>query len=167
MTYPLSQKHGVPIKVTARAFKVGQVEEIFTCAAGIPGDRNKPKVVFTTTIKGNFITPQLQFSQPKLTFRYLWEKGVPSAIIKKALDITNVGPLPTSITLKIDPPFSCVTEKINQAPGKTDQIEILFDPGMWQERVSEDITRKLTVLHDNHQHKDIVQLCGEVCFPNL
>lgn len=69
--------------------------------------------------------------------------------------------------MKIDPPFSCNTEKLNLAPEKTESIEIEFDPGMWQERVSENITRKLTILHDNHPHRDIVQLCGEVCFPNL
>jgi hypothetical protein len=92
---------------------------------------------------------------------------VPSAAIKKTLDIKNSGPLQTSITLKIDPPFSCNTEKLHLAPDKTEVIEIEFDPGMWQERVSEDITRKLSISHDGHPHKDFVQLCGEVCFPNL
>jgi len=38
---------------------------------------------------------------------------------------------------------------------------------MWQERVSEDITRKLHISHDKHPHKDYITLCGEVCFPNL
>ena len=56
------------------------------------------------------------FSEPKLFFKYLWEKNVASMPIAKSLDITNGGPLPTTITLKIDPPFSCATEKLTLAP---------------------------------------------------
>lgn len=50
--------------------------------------------------------------------------------ITKTLEITNAGPLPTSINLKIDPPFSCASEKMTLAPSKTDSIKIDFDPGM-------------------------------------
>ena len=58
-----------------------------------------------------FITPQLVFSEAKLYFKYLWEKGVASMAISKNLDITNGGLLPTAVNLLIDPPFSCVTER--------------------------------------------------------
>jgi hydrocephalus-inducing protein len=95
----------------------------------VGGDR-KPKTVYNTIVKGDFITPTLNFSDPKLFFKYLWEKGVVSMPITKPLDIKNAGPLPTTISLKIDPPFSCPTEKLTLAPDKTDTIKIDFDPGM-------------------------------------
>jgi len=50
--------------------------------------------------------------------------------ISKPLEIRNGGPLPTTITLKIDPPFSCPTEKITLAPEKKEIVNIDFDPGM-------------------------------------
>lgn len=50
--------------------------------------------------------------------------------ISKTLDITNGGPLPTSINLLIDPPFSCATEKLTLAPNRLEQVLIKFDPGM-------------------------------------
>ena len=48
-----------------------------------------------------------------------------------------------------------------------DSVEIQFDPGMKQDRVSDHINGKLTISHEGHPHKDIVFLQGEVCFPNL
>ena len=40
------------------------------------GSERKPKPVFNSNIFGNFITPSLLFNQPKLEFKYLWEKNV-------------------------------------------------------------------------------------------
>jgi hydrocephalus-inducing protein len=76
------------------------------------GGERKPKVAYNASIQGDFITPMLVFSEAKLFFKYLWEKGVPSMPISKTLDITNSGPLATSMNLLIDPPFSCATEKL-------------------------------------------------------
>ena len=58
--------------------------------------------MFNSNVFGNFITPILQFNVPKLDFKYLWEKGVPSMPITKDLVIKNMGPLATTINLKID-----------------------------------------------------------------
>ena len=77
----------------------------------IVGER-KGKTAFVSKILGEFITPSLKFSEAKLAFKYLWEKGVASMPITKQLSIANAGPLPTTISLKIDPPFSCPTEKL-------------------------------------------------------
>ena len=70
--------------------------------------------------------------------------------ITKTLEITNSGPLPTSINLKIDPPFSCVTEKLTLAPKITEVIKIDFDPGMKQDRLSDNISGKLNISHIGH-----------------
>ena len=39
-----------------------------------------------------------------------------------------------------------------------DSVEIQFDPGMKQDRVSDHINGKLTISHEGHPHKDIVLL---------
>lgn len=38
---------------------------------------------------------------------------------------------------------------------------------MKQDRLSDNIGGKLTISHVGHPQKDLVQLQGEVCFPNL
>jgi len=87
--------------------------------------------------------------------------------INKTLTLANASPLPTTITLRIDPPFSCATEKLTLTNGEPETISIDFDPGMKQDRLSDNISGKLTISHANHPHRDVVQLQGEVCFPNL
>jgi hydrocephalus-inducing protein len=109
----------------------------------------------------------LAFNFSKLEFKYLWEKNVPSLPITKELVIKNTGPLGTTITLKIDPPFSCPVEKVVLEKDASDMVKIDFDPGMKQDRVSDHINGKLTISHEGHPHKEMVLLQGEVCFPNL
>ena len=140
--------------------------ENWQCQAAIGGER-KPKVVFNTNVVGEFITPSLSFSEPRLYFKYLWEKGVASMPITRTLTLANAGPLPTTINLRIDPPFSCATERLTLGNGEPETVSIDFDPGMKQDRVSDNISGKLTIAHSNHPHRDVVHLQGEVCFPNL
>jgi hydrocephalus-inducing protein len=121
----------------------------------IGGDR-KPKIAFNTNVTGDFITPSLSFSEPRLYFKYLWEKGVASMPINNTLSIANAGPLPTTITLRIDPPFSCATERLTLTNGDPEIVSIDFDPGMKQDRLSDNITGKLTISHANHPHRDVV-----------
>jgi len=87
--------------------------------------------------------------------------------ITKTLSLANAGPLPTTVTLKIDQPFSCATDKLTLTGEDPETISIDFDPGMKQDRLSDNITGKLTISHANHPHRDVVPLQGEVCFPNL
>ena len=94
------------------------------------GGERKPKVVYDTTVSGEFITPALTFEPPRLDFKYMWKKGVASMPINKILNLQNSGPLPTTITIKIDPPFSCSTEKVVLAKGGAETLSIDFDPGM-------------------------------------
>ena len=150
----------------ANSKEVGTISEPWQCQAIVGNDR-KPKPVFTSNVFGNFITPILKFSHPKLKFKYLWEKGVPATNKTEELEITNTGPLPTTINLKIDPPFSCAAEKLVLEKGHSEKIKIDFDPGMKQDRLSDTMNGKLAITHDQHPHKDIVNLEGEVCFPNL
>ena len=116
---------------------------------------------------GNFIKPELGFSENKLDFKYLWEKGIASKPITRQLSVSNTGPLPTTVQLRIEPPFMCATERLTLASTEAETVSIDFDPGMKSDRLSDKIAGKLTVVHMNHPHRDNVTLSGEVCFPNL
>ena len=131
------------------------------------GNDRKPKPVFNSNIFAEFITPTLQFNNPKIDFKYLWEKGVLAEPIIKDLIIRNTSPLKTTLSLKIEPPFNCLVEKLTLEKDAEDKVKIEFDPGMKQDRVSDHINGKLSISHEGHPHKDTVQLQGEVCFPNL
>lgn len=100
-TMVLNPKMGYKVQFRANSFNVGEVKENWQCQATIGGDR-KPKIAFSPTVAGEFITPSLSFSEPRLQFKYLWEKGVASMPITKTLSLANAGPLPTTVTLKID-----------------------------------------------------------------
>lgn len=115
----LNPKMGIMVQVRANSTTVGKIVENWLCNVTSGGER-KPKVAYNANIQGDFMIPQLAFSEAKLFFKYLWEKGVPSMPISKVLDITNSGPLPTSMNILIDPPFSCATEKLTLLPSSSD-----------------------------------------------
>jgi len=157
---------GILVQFRANSFNTGEVIENWVCNAVVGGDR-KPKAVFNTSVKGNFITPQLTFSEPKLYFKYMWERGVPAMPLYKTLDIANTGPLPTTIMIDRNPPFDVSAERLTLAPSKQEQIKVEFDPGKKQDKQSAVIPGKITITHVGHPQKDVVPLHGQVCFPNL
>lgn len=164
--FVLQPKMGIFIQFRANSFNKGKMTEQFVCTTVVGGER-KPKEAYKTTCVGEFIGPQLEYSEPKLNFKYKWESKIPAMPIQKPLDITNVGSLPTTITLKIIPPFSCNTEVLTLPPGHKETINIDFDPGMRQDRMSGVNESKLQITHKGHPQKDFVELFGEVCYPNL
>ena len=107
----LNPRMGYKVQFRANSFNIGKVIENWVCLGTILNDR-KAKILFDTNVMGEFGTPHLSFSDPKLDFKYIWIKGVPSTPITKTLSLSNAGPLPTTINLRIDPPFSCPTEKL-------------------------------------------------------
>lgn len=153
----LNAKMGIMVEIRANSPKIDRITEQWQCQV-LAGNERKPKPIYFVNITGNFITPTLQFNYPKLDFKYLWEKGVPSMPIARDLTIKNTSPLLTTIGLKIDPPFSCPIEKIVLEKDATDTIKIEFDPGMKQDRVSDHINGKMMISHDGHPHKDTVLL---------
>jgi hypothetical protein len=150
---------GYRVQFKANSNTIGEAKEEWVCSTTIQGER-KPKPVITSKIIGNFITPSISFSEQRLAFVYQWEKGVASRPISKPLTIQNSGPLPTTITLKIDPPFSCPTEKLVLADQTPETINIDFDPGAQNDRLSDILSGRLAVSHEKHNHKDYVPLTG-------
>jgi hydrocephalus-inducing protein len=142
----LNPKMGYKVQFRANCLNVGQVTEQWVCQVAIGGDR-KPKEPYSPKVTGEFITPNLSFSENKLDFKYLWEKGVASKPITRQLSLSNAGPLPTTVQLRIEQPFMCATERITLASTESETVSIDFDPGMKADRLSDKIAGKLTVVH--------------------
>ena len=153
----LGPKMGIMIEFRAFSQHTGKITELWQCQA-VTGSDRKPKGVYDCKVTANFITPSLQFDQPNLHFKYIWEKGVQAQPIVKELKIKNTGPLKTTLGLKIEPPFNCPIEKLTLEKDEEGSINIEFDPGMKQDRVSDHINGKLVISHEGHPHKDIVHL---------
>ncbi len=162
----LGPRMGIMVEVRAFSQHIGQISEPWECQV-LVGSERKPKLAIKSNITANFITPSLLFNNPDLKFKYEWEKGVPAQAKVEELTITNTGPLKTTLSLKIEPPFSCSTETLVLEKDAEDTIRVEFDPSSKQDRVSDTINGKLVISHEGHPHKDTVPLSGEVCFPNL
>jgi len=52
-------------------------------------------------------------------------------------------------------------------PGKSSTVQVLFDPSQKVDRVSGELTGKLHIFHADHPQRDVIDLVGEVCFPNI
>jgi hydrocephalus-inducing protein len=162
----LGPKMGIMVEVRAYSHHIGQLSEPWECQVLI-GSERKPRVAIKSNITANFITPSLFFNNPKLEFKYEWEKGIPAQAKIEELTIKNTGPLKTTLGLKIEPPFSCSVETLTLEKDAEDTVRVEFDPSSKQDRVSDTINGKLVISHEGHPHKDIVPLSGQVCFPNL
>ena len=58
------------------------------------------------TIDGEFIQPNLSYSEKKMNFKYFWEKNVEALPIEKTLEITSGCSLPLNFNLKVALPFT-------------------------------------------------------------
>ena len=73
----LGPKMGIMVEVRAYSHHIGPLSEQWECQVLI-GSERKPRAAISSVIKANFITPSLEFNNPKLEFKYEWEKGVPA-----------------------------------------------------------------------------------------
>ena len=162
----LNPKTWIAFQFKANAPTPGNHSESFFAQAVIGKDR-KTKVIFNTTLQGNFIEPFLQFSENVLHFRYVWENGVMMETMSKDLEITCVSSLATNFLLRCAPPFSINQERFQLDPGQTASLRVDFDPTMREDRQSGEIPQKLQIIHQDHPHRDNVDLLGEMWFPNL
>jgi len=87
--------------------------------------------------------------------------------MSKDLEITCVSSLATNFLLRCAPPFSINQERFQLDPGQTASLRVDFDPTMREDRQSGEIPQKLQIIHQDHPHRDNVDLLGEMWFPNL
>lgn len=87
--------------------------------------------------------------------------------IYKNLEVTCSSQQNVSFTLKTQEPFELGTDTLKLLPGQKETIRVSFDPSFKSDRMSGKQAGKITFSPDNHPHKEIVDLVGEVCFPNI
>lgn len=162
----LPEKHGILFQFKAYSVKKGKISETFWLNSQA-GNERKTNTLYVTNVEGEFILPNLIFSERRLFFKYSWEKNVPFMPISKNLELSCGSQLPVNFMLKVTPPFSINQEEFALLPGKSAAVRVDFDPGQKVDRVSGKQPGKLQVVHKDHPHREVVELEGETCFPNI
>jgi len=162
----LPPKTGIMFQFRAYSTRKGVITEYYQLMTQVGNDR-KQNALLDTMISGEFVNPTLSFSDNKMHFKYSWQQGADFHLISKDLEITNVSQLPTSFTIKVQPPFSVSRDSFSLIPGRSCSLRVDFDPSLKADRVSGFTRSKLQIAHADHHHKEYVNLMGEVCFPNL
>ena len=165
-TVMLPPKTGVMFQFRAYSAKKGTVTEGYQLLTQIGNDR-KSSLLLETNLVGEFISPTLTFSESKMHFKYTWQRGVPSSLISRNLEISNISQLPTNFNVKVTAPFSINKDSFSLIPGRSAVLKIDFDPSLKADRVSGFSRNKLQIVHVDHPQRDYINLLGEVCFPNL
>jgi len=90
----------------------------------------------------------------------------------KEVAVTNACEQNVNFTLNIAPPFSLDNSTFFLYPKeskkqKSEVIKINFDPTLKYDRMSGIIKTKMRIDHEDHPHKEFVDIEAEFCFPNL
>lgn len=134
------------------------------------GTERKANQLKVMSIEGEFTQPNLIYSEKKLNFKYVWQiedKEVKVPVLEKTLELTSGSSLPLDFTLKVSPPFSVSEETHFLEPGASTSVKVQFDPNYKVDKVSGILNGKINVVFADHPYREVVELVGEVCFPNL
>ncbi len=131
------------------------------------GKDQKSMVVFKSEVKANFITPLLQPSAREIDFHYTYDKHTELTVQRKPLELKNISKLPLEFTLRTQIPFDVDTYEFNLQPGEKATVNVEFDPGYKDDRMSHKVDTRLTAVYSQHPQKDHMELRGDINFPNL
>ena len=116
---------------------------------------------------GIFIDPVLEPSVKELSYVYTWRDGMPLTQQTQPITLRNVAELPLDFVLRTALPFSIDTYEFKLMPNETTTVNVSFDPGYKDDRVSHVAESALTAVYREHPNRDKVPLIGEINFPNL
>ena len=116
---------------------------------------------------GIFIDPVLEPSVKELSYVYTWRDGMPLTQQTQPITLRNVAELPLDFVLRTALPFSIDTYEFKLMPNETTTVNVSFDPGYRDDRVSHVAESALTAVYREHPNRDKVPLIGEINFPNL
>eukprot|EP01022_Parablepharisma_sp_SALTPOND_P020800 TRINITY_DN386_c0_g1_i3.p1 TRINITY_DN386_c0_g1~~TRINITY_DN386_c0_g1_i3.p1 ORF type:complete len:4093 (+),score=589.86 TRINITY_DN386_c0_g1_i3:873-13151(+) len=173
----LEPQHGFTLNCKARSKAVQKaLVEGFRFLAGTEGTR-KEEAIFIVYFRGNFILPQLTFSEPKLYFKYRWQGEHKREPIVHDLEIaceSEDSSKGTSFRLNLPLPFRIKEpiEKMALMPGAKQKIQIEFDPSGTEDRFCRTINGNLEFVFDRDKGgagkpNHFLPLEGELCYPNL
>ena len=144
----------------------GVMSETLQCTATIPKAK-KPITIFEPTVTATFIEPLIEPSLPAVDFTYLYEDGVPISDQSAPLTLTNVSPLPLTLSVACGQPFSLDVREAALEPNEAVTLHVTFHPSFLGDKQSGTHESKLQISYREHPQKDSVRLSGELCFPNL
>ncbi len=173
----LEPQHGFTLNCRARSKNVQRgIIEPFKFMACFDGTR-KEDGIFIVNFRGNFILPQLNFSVPKLCFKYTWQGEQKREPIVQDLEIACESEDKTKgsgFRLNVPLPFRTKDpiEKMTLAPGTKQVVKIEFDPSGTDDRVCKTITGNVEFIYDRDKGgcgkaNYLLPLEGELCYPNL
>ncbi|XP_061876014.1 hydrocephalus-inducing protein homolog [Colius striatus] len=133
--------------------------------------------VMQVDVTCQFIVPTLQISPGEVTFQVKQEPSGDLTLQHKPLSLKNTSPLPFSIILALEQPFSICDAEQQPLPadiwptklevGQELHLSIAFNPA-YEEGLQSRVAKKtLSIQFLEHPHVEQVRVRGEVCFPNL
>ena len=141
-------------------------EEVLVCESKLAKEKNF-KQVLECKSSATFISPCLQLSSDVLDFAYTWEEGVALKEFVQTLHMENITELPLEYNLKTSQPFQISTHEFVLQPNEKTSVDVTFNPGYRDDRMSHVAESTLVATYRNHPKKDIIQLTGEINFPNV
>ena len=140
--------------------------EKLVCETKLFKEKNFKKALECTS-NATFIRPQLELSSESLNYVYTWEEGVPLTQFVQKLTMKNITELPLTYGLKTSLPFSIDTHEFVLQPNEMKSVEVTFNPGYRDDRISHLAEATLVATYRNHPQKDVIQLKGDINFPNV
>ena len=145
---------------------VGELTERLECLSKVNKEK-KVRTVFKTDMRADFINPLLEPSSRVMEFSYIHDNAVALTSQSRPLTLKNISDLPLQFQLRTQPPFSVDTWEFQLEPAESATLNVSFDPGYKDDRVSHVAERKLTAVYRDHPRKDAFDLIGDINFPNL
>ncbi|KAM5208569.1 hydrocephalus-inducing protein homolog isoform 3-T4 [Hipposideros larvatus] len=153
-----------------------RVKEKLVCQATIGAQTGK-SVVMTVNIICEFIAPLIQLSTKQLIYRLEKEPNATLEPDYQPLVMKNISTLPVTVLLSTNRPFLiCETDKsllpLNPEPmklgiGEEKSLLVKFDPSHRSDLNNWVAEETLAIKYVEHPQVDILNLRGEVHYPNL
>ncbi|CAF0787663.1 unnamed protein product [Brachionus calyciflorus] len=151
------------------------VEEYFICNSIIGKTSGKDRIM-KFKIRCEFVAPLVSFSTRELVFRCEHDGTSIPESQTKYLTISNVSSLDLTAHLTTNSPFSLIEEDtgnlvkellVNLKTGDSLHVGINYNTQFKQDLHNEISNGLLTISYSEHQHNDLVNLVGEIYFPNV
>lgn len=151
------------------------VEEILQCFSIIGKTSGKDRIM-RFKLRCEFIAPLVSFSTRDIIFRCEHDGSEVPVKQVRPIIISNISSLDVTAHMNLVCPFFLVDEETgdsvselqaNIKTGESLQIKILFDTSFKKDLHNEIIDRLLTICYAEHQHNDLINLKGQIYFPNI
>ncbi|CAG5085222.1 Oidioi.mRNA.OKI2018_I69.PAR.g10844.t1.cds [Oikopleura dioica] len=171
MDFELEPGQSIKVKLLGLSPEPGTVRETLQCHAVIGRKKGRERI-FSIPIHCQFIEPVLLISQKKLEFRFDKDTKDELQDVEGSTEITNSGDVDLRFDLKTVSPFyvgkvgeKCVSHILS--PGQTVEVNVVFHTGFQKHYRSSQTISQLLIDYKDHPSKDVVELVGELNFPNI